>query len=271
MQPGDPSVNALGVDVSEFQGQPDWPRVRQAGRQFAIVRASYGANHPDASFGYNWPVLKLALMHRGAYHFAVVGETTADLLADAQHQAAVFLAILDKAGGMQGGDLPPVLDLEQASNPHGYSPTEVVAWSAHWLACVDAAVKNPEQRALLYSDEAFLAWLAPAIQPLSDRGLWVASYNPDSFPADVAGWTHWTCWQYGDTGRVPGIAGVVDLDEWHTALPILVPPGPTVAQLQRQIASLEGELATWQDKARSLASQVQALSAKIAAAQQALQ
>jgi lysozyme len=210
MQAGN-NANAMGVDVSEWQGRPDWRAVRADGKVFALARATYGAHYEDASFAYNWPHIKAAGLLRGAYHVAVPGQVSTDPLTDAQHQAAVFLAVLDRYGGITGGDLPPALDLEL--NPHGWASAAVMEWALKWLDSVDAAVHNPRQAAMVYSYPAFLARF-PARSALSRRALWIADDNPAGAPADVAGWTRWTCWQYWDRGTVSGIAGPVDLDEW---------------------------------------------------------
>jgi GH25 family lysozyme M1 (1,4-beta-N-acetylmuramidase) len=248
MQPGAPD-NAFGVDVSEFQGHPDWRQVKDAGRVFAYARVTYGAAHVDAAIAYNWPSLHDAGLWRGAYHVAVLGETSADVQVDASHQAARFLAVLDALGGIEGYDLPPALDLEPGSNPRGYSPTEVVAWATQWMDDVDAAVKNPRQHCLLYSDEAFLAALGEAAAALGGRGLWIARWNPFGSPPNVGPWGRWTCWQYSSTGSVSGIAGPVDLDEWDTGVSGLPPLADPCQHLADRVRELEGRLAELQRQA----------------------
>lgn len=42
-----------GIDVSYFQGKPDWKRVKKAGIKFAMLRAGYGKNHVDKEFKRN--------------------------------------------------------------------------------------------------------------------------------------------------------------------------------------------------------------------------
>ncbi len=48
-----------GVDVSSYQGNPDWARVAGDGDVlFAIVKASEGVTWDDPSFIYNWAAIK---------------------------------------------------------------------------------------------------------------------------------------------------------------------------------------------------------------------
>lgn len=43
--------------------------------------------------------------------------------------------------------------------------------------------------------------------------LWIADYGPKE-PTSLGYWTQWAGFQYEDNGRVPGIAGAVDLDRF---------------------------------------------------------
>ena len=42
-----------GLDVSQFQGSIDWSQVKNAGYQFAMLRAGYGYNTIDEQFHRN--------------------------------------------------------------------------------------------------------------------------------------------------------------------------------------------------------------------------
>lgn len=215
MQPGN-DANALGVDVSQYQGQPDWDAVRKAGKSFAVCRVTYGTRE-DPELAYNYPRIKAAGLVRGTYHFAEPGRTSGNVPKDAQTQAATFLAAVDRLGGIVGGDLPPALDL--AGGDGGLTSEEMVEWCLHWMDDVNAAVKNPKQAAILYATYGTIQRLGANADRLSTRGLWIARWDPFGSPPDVGPWTRWTMWQYSSTGSVPGISGAVDLDEWHTTLP----------------------------------------------------
>ena len=42
-----------GIDISSWQGKPDWTKVKKSGIEFAILRI-HQKDGPDASFEYNY-------------------------------------------------------------------------------------------------------------------------------------------------------------------------------------------------------------------------
>ena len=60
----------LGVDVSHWQGEIDWPEVNAAGIDFAMVKASEGVHEVDPMFHANVKGAHAAGLCVGAYHFA---------------------------------------------------------------------------------------------------------------------------------------------------------------------------------------------------------
>lgn len=214
MQHGD-AYNAFGIDVSDFQGSIDWAQVAGAKKSFAYIRASSGSNLQDSTFATNWQQARNAGLVIGAYHNAEPGGGPSDagIVSDAQHQAAFFLDIVDRSGGIQGYNLAPALAL---STSNALNPQQLLLWVEHWMADVDAAVRNPAQIAMLYSDPNFITTALQNTTALSHRPLWIAYYNASGAPPTVGGWARWTAWQYGNQGRVAGIHGLVDLDEWYT-------------------------------------------------------
>ena len=61
-----------GIDVSQHNGAIDWPKVKKAGMEFAIVRAGYGRfrNQTDKLFAQNAQGALDAGLHLGAYWFS---------------------------------------------------------------------------------------------------------------------------------------------------------------------------------------------------------
>ena len=43
-----------GIDVSKYQGDIDWPRVRSSGTSFAYIKATEGGDVADDRFAENW-------------------------------------------------------------------------------------------------------------------------------------------------------------------------------------------------------------------------
>src|SRR6185295_5893661 len=106
-----PSATVVeGVDVYQGDGTINWMTVQSSGRDFAFSKASQGDYNTQSNFAANWAALKSLGMLRGAYHYF-------DATVDGVGQANWFLMQVDAAGGMEPGDLPPVLDLECPTSP----------------------------------------------------------------------------------------------------------------------------------------------------------
>lgn len=210
------TAEVSGIDVSEFQGVVDWPTVAASGVRVVVARATYGTTYVDHQWARNWPALAtLSSVTRGVYHFATPsGGTPTALAADAQQQAAFFLATLNAAGGWRRGDLAPVLDLEVTG---GLTAASLQYWAAHWLDDIAAALPSDAPPPFIYTDQNF--WQT-YLAPLAGRGvpLWVAAYGSTPTVVHIA---H----QYTDALTVPGITGNVDGDHWDvSALPAATAP-----------------------------------------------
>lgn len=204
-----------GVDISSYQGTVSWSQVKGAGRQFAFVRISDGLTHPDSKFATNWPAMKAAGLVRGSYQFFRPSE-------DPNLQAQMVIDKLAANGGLQPGDLPPVLDLESAD---GLASSVVVTKAKAWLAKVEAALKV---KPLIYT----AAFMSDVIGTnFGSYNLWVANYGT-TCPTMPSGWTDWHFWQNSESGSVAGVSGNVDTDFFNGTLADLkkltVAP-PTVA------------------------------------------
>ena len=58
-----------GVDVSEYQGEVDWDRIKSQGISFAFIKATEGSKGKDSYFDKNFEKLKNMDMLLGVYHF----------------------------------------------------------------------------------------------------------------------------------------------------------------------------------------------------------
>lgn len=218
-----------GIDVSSYQGTVSWPKVKGAGREFAFARISDGLNSVDSKFAQNWPAMKAAGIVRGSYQFFRPSQ-------DAGLQAQMVLDKLAAAGGLQPGDLPPVLDLESAD---GLAASVVVTKAKAWLAKIEAAIKV---KPIVYT----AAFMSNVIGTnFGGYTLWVANYQT-TCPTMPSGWTDWHFWQNSDSGSVAGISGAVDSDFFNGTLPELkklalapspqpvAPPGPDMTAFAAQ-------------------------------------
>ncbi len=183
-----------GVDVSYYQGTVNWASVRASGRRFAIARISDGATFNDPTFQRNWSGIKAAGMIRGAYQFFRPGQ-------DPVAQADLVVRAVGRLGS---GDLPVVLDLEDSD---GQSSATVMSRALKWIERVQAGTgKKP----ILYTSVGYLDGVR-GTAPFNGMTLWVANYGV-ACPYLPSGFANWQFWQYGDTGRVSGVTGNVDVN-----------------------------------------------------------
>jgi GH25 family lysozyme M1 (1,4-beta-N-acetylmuramidase) len=195
-----------GIDVSRWQGSINWTSVRNAGIQFAWMKATEGTSYKDPNFNTNYPAAHGAGVIRGAYHFALPNNSSGAT------QAAYFAS----NGGAWSADnltLPGVLDIE--SNPYGsqcygLSTTSMRSWIMDFYNTYKARTGRD---IVIYTSPSWwntctgswsgMASLAP---------LWVAHWTTASSPTLPGGFGVWTVWQYTSTGSVSGISGNVDRD-----------------------------------------------------------
>jgi len=60
-------VQIKGIDVSKWQGEIDWKKVRADGVEFAIIRTGYFTNYIDPYFEKNYNNAKAAGIKLGSY------------------------------------------------------------------------------------------------------------------------------------------------------------------------------------------------------------
>nr|MDQ3823470.1 glycoside hydrolase family 25 protein [Actinomycetota bacterium] len=195
-----------GVDVSQNQPDVDWVRVRRAGHVFAIAKVSDGLGTPDPAFGRGrWKAMKDAGLIRGAYHFGRPQRGR-----DPRDEVAEFFRHLNRAGGLEHGDLVPVLDLEKYGAAGRLTPRQTLEWARGW---VEECRRRIGRRPIIYTG---VFWRESMQNPADDLGcpLWLAAYVSNPTPFIPSAWTQegLSLWQYTETGTSPGIAGNVDLN-----------------------------------------------------------
>lgn len=204
-----------GIDVARYQGEPDWPAVRDAGYRFAYIKATEGVGYISPTLDSQLAGARRAGMVTGLYHFARP-DTNAPL-----QEAADFAAQLARLGSGAPGDLPPCLDIETDG-------AELASWVKGF---VDALRGHTGRREVMVyaSTHWFGSKLGTDTWVDSGTFLWVAHYGRT--PGQPGYLTeHVRMHQHASDGRVPGIAGNTDLDVSLVDLSLLtggmVPPAP---------------------------------------------
>jgi lysozyme len=208
-----------GIDVSKYQGNVDWAKVKASGKAFAFARVSDGNNSPDAKFAQNWPAMKSAGLVRGAYQYFRASQ-------DATKQANLLIDKIVEAGGLHAGDLPPVLDLEQSD---GAAAATVLSRAKTWLALVEAKFGV---KPIVYTGNNMSSVTKTTF---SSYLLWVPNYGA-SCPLMPSGWTNWTFWQDSQTGSCSGVSGAVDTDYFNGSLDKLKELALQAEPVAREIA-----------------------------------
>lgn len=195
-----------GIDVSKWNGKPDWEKVKASGIQFAILRAGYGKNHIDSSFVYNARECNKIGLPIGVYWFSYA-LTVADAKAEADY---VCDAIKDYKI-----EYPVCFDYEYDSvenaKKNGKNPN-----AATIKAMAEAFLNRVQERgyyAMNYTNIDFL-----------NRGFESLTSKYDTWLADWTKAPRYSCgiWQYSSKGSVPGISGNVDMDVSYNDYSVII-------------------------------------------------
>lgn len=201
---GDDSYDyRLGVDVSFYQGDIDWEKVKAAGYDFAIIRLGYrgygeeGNIHLDEKYESNIKNAAAAGLDVGVYFFAqAVNEK------EALEEARFVLEHLKD----YELELPVVYDPEYITGDE--SRTQDVS-GEQFTKNAKAFCKKIEDGgydAMIYSNMLWEAYEFDLAE-LADYPVWYADYR--KAPQTPY---HFRFWQYTDSGQVDGIQGNVDLN-----------------------------------------------------------
>lgn len=190
-----------GVDVSRWQGDIDWARLKKQGANFAWIKATDGVDHSDPRFMHNWNAAARAGVPRGAYHFFY-------WCSSAEAQADWFIRNVPKAKG----GLPPVLDVEWnhdsrtcRSKP---SRDRVLAKMKVFLDKVEA---HYGQKPIIYTAPDFYEDNLQGA--FADYPFWLRSVA--AHPAQVYGDRDFAFWQYSGTGLASGVDNHIDLNVFN--------------------------------------------------------
>lgn len=193
-----------GIDVSVHNGDIDWKKLKNAGIQFAILRAGYGkmASQKDKKFEDNYSGAKAVGIPVGAYWYSYA--TTVD---EARLEAEICVSILK---GKQF-EYPIYFDLEEQKA----FDTGKANCSAMVRAFCEVLEKAGYWTGLYTSRSPLGTHIEDDIK--TRYALWIAEYGSKLNYSGSVG-----IWQHSCKGSVNGISGDVDLDTDYVDYPAKV-------------------------------------------------
>lgn len=189
-----------GIDVSSYQGKPNWRKVNESGIKYAILRI-HQRNGIDSSFEYNYAECKKNNIPVGGYKFSY-----ATTVAQAEKEAEDTLKVLNG----RKLDYPLFYDLEWSTQRSlGSVMIEKIT-----LAFLNK-VKKAGYKVGIYCN---VDWYNNVLtSKLKTYDMWLSRYPYDDTgiiqerlrPSVGIGW------QYSSKGKVPGISGNVDMNVFY--------------------------------------------------------
>ncbi len=188
------TVRYEGIDVSEWQGEIDWQRVKDAGIEIAYIRSSAGSAYRDPRFAENYAGAKENGIKVGFYHYVTARNTD-----QARQQAEFFVNII----GSTTPECRLAMDFESFGS---LTVAQINEISEVFLQTVQ---ERSGRQVCIYSDASNARSVFD--ERLTKYPLWVADYYVEN-PEPNGKWNVWAGFQFTDVGRVDGINGNVDRD-----------------------------------------------------------
>lgn len=189
-----------GIDVSHYQGDISWDKVKNDNVSFAFIKATEGATFRDKKYIKNYKNAKKNGIVVGAYHFYKASSTPFD-------QFKNFSKVVKK----EGLDLPPVIDLEYHTNNSLRDPKNKDKFIKNLKIFNKMIIDHYGVAPIFYTNIYFYNNL---LKNDFDNLLWICDYSKNSPEYISKG--KWVFWQHSYTGKVNGIKNTVDLNVFHS-------------------------------------------------------
>ena len=194
-----------GIDVSKWNGNINWDKVKESKVNFAIIREGWGKKSPnqiDKQFKNNYENAKRVGINVGVYHYSY-----ADSISDAKYEAEFCL---ENIKDMQF-EYPICFDIEDKEQMKldNRERTDIVK-----AFCSE--IERAGYYAMFYCN---LNWLNNYLykdELMSKYDLWLANWNIGE-PLAKCG-----IWQRTDTGVIDGIENHVDIDVSYKDYPTII-------------------------------------------------
>ena len=192
----------VGIDVSKWNGEIDWDKVRNAGVEYAIIRAGYrgsvtGSLVEDPYFAANMKGAAASGLPVGVYFF-----TQAVNEVEAVEEASAVIKLVKE----YKLDYPIFIDTEGAG---GNGRADGLDADTRTLICEAfcRTVENAGYEAGVYASRNWYNNNLHTNRLDNDYYIWLAEYR--SIPLYQG---YYQMWQYTSKGKVDGISGNVDMN-----------------------------------------------------------
>jgi len=190
-----------GIDIAHHQGNPDFKRVKAAGIDYVMIKATEGVNYVDLCFAANTAAAIAAGLPVGVYHFLRAG-SAADQVRDCLAAIKPYKITW-----------PVAVDVENP--PKGTELSDLGRDKLTDLALdVCARIKAAGYQPMIYSNYNWL-YVAKLLDvnriKAANIPIWMARYSkatPDNTDRSAL----CDMWQYASDGKVDGITSNVDMD-----------------------------------------------------------
>lgn len=193
-----------GIDVSKWQGNIDWQKVKASGVQFAMLRAGYGrfAGQADETFEKNYQAASSAGISVGAYHYSY-----AKTVEQAKAEAMYCLSLIKG----KTFAFPICYDVED--------DVQKDLTKDELSDIITAFCETLENAGYYVSVYMNLHWLNTKVREdiFEKYDIWLAHWTQKTTFARDYG-----LWQYSSNGTVDGITGRVDLDYAYKNYPAIM-------------------------------------------------
>ena len=190
--------NYRGIDISNWQGNVDFDAVKNSGIQVVYIKATEGITFVDKFLNQNYSRAESQGLKVGFYHFF---RGNLDPIAQANH----FVNTI----GKMVPDCKLAIDLETTD---GIGKTELTDRALQFIEKVKGLTGKD---VVVYTYTSFAN--SNIDSRLSIYPLWIAHYGV-STPGYNKIWNSWVGFQYSDSGKVPGVSGNCDMNEFKEGI-----------------------------------------------------
>ncbi len=200
----------VGVDVSAWQGDIDWPKLSTK-VYYAYIRAGRGNDYRDSYYDKNVLGAKQTGRAYGTYWYMIPRTAT-----NFKNQVDLFSEIYKDSGSQ----LPPVMDFEESS----LDKSGTMGW---FVKAVTRFVENTGVYPMVYTSAGWWNGHVARNDIAKQCLLWVAAWTTAENPLIPSDWGSinqprtWTFWQHTSklVGKDYGVSSInLDGDRYHYSL-----------------------------------------------------